>query len=140
MISLFSPIYGGPNTENCAFLRGTTQFFDFGQRAYTVLRSEDGKVKVEESDSKPSWAMIALCVALLFTLFFIDPNKAIEAIEKAIEGLKAIPENYQSNTLLVIIDALVTIDPRRAVNLAGTSSKALTAIALTFLQNQKVQP
>lgn len=70
MSSFFDPIYTGAAhpQENWAFLRGTTQFFDFGQRTYTILQCQDSKVELREIYEKPSWISIALRVAALCTL------------------------------------------------------------------------
>lgn len=65
-VSFFSPILSGVNTnENWAFLRPATYFFDFGQRAYTLLNS----VEVSECEGvKPSWILTAFRIIALCTL------------------------------------------------------------------------
>lgn len=71
-ISFFSPIYVANDShplEKCGFLRGTTQFFDFGQRAYTILPNQNGIIELSGIDGdQPSWIGIALRVAALLTV------------------------------------------------------------------------
>lgn len=71
-ISFFSPIYAGPNAsshERCPFLRCTTHFFDFGQKAYTISHSNSFKIDViEREDVQPSWMMTMVRIIALATL------------------------------------------------------------------------
>lgn len=70
MISFFSPIssdFAHP-LEKCAFLRGCTHFFNFGQKAYTI-RHFDEKIEVMEKEGeKPSWIAILWRVAAIATV------------------------------------------------------------------------
>lgn len=71
-ISLFTPIYSDFNQnpiEKCAFLRSTTQFFDFGQKTYMIKPYEyNSRIEVIESERSKSWIGTAMRVIAFLTV------------------------------------------------------------------------
>lgn len=70
-ISLFSPICSSFQNplEKCAGLRNTTQYFNWGQKAYEINLYKGGSIlEVSEVDSKPSLAGLILRVISYITV------------------------------------------------------------------------
>lgn len=99
-ISFFSPIHAGPQEnpqEKCAFLRGATQFYDFGQKAYTIQPvTNDKKIQVEaRDDESPSWFMTALRVVSLFTVIIPLVVMACMAIYRLANSFELAPKKVK---------------------------------------------
>ena len=70
-VSLFSPIVKNnliPLEENCSSLRFTTQFFNFGQKAYTITKIDKTMTEVKENTEKPSWLMTIVRIIAIATV------------------------------------------------------------------------
>lgn len=128
-ISFFTPIYSGPNAtihERCPFLRCTTHFFDFGQKAYTIYHSNSFKIDVvEREDIQPSWMMTTVRIIALATLIVPILMAIGSWIYKAVNSFQVIKLENHLHKLPdeLLVDIFKKVDTPSCLLLTSTSQK-----------------